>query len=1093
MVKALLAFFLLLHTSCTLASPISSESLLPLEIDYQGESLVIKDIFRAQGGGIWITDLFGQRFFFDGHSAIALKKGDPEAAPKITTHIYDELWYVSSNLVYRSQYDRGGQMIFKLPATAEINSMGSSEDYIWLSDQNNFYFYNMKNAQLTALSLRELYQFSNVSGLKISDAEFVASNWVLATNIGIFRFNGSTVAPISGNENGAIEVLYATQDKQYLLAGGEGGAFLVDINKQYRMVMLDTQNKVSSVTESERNYWFGTSSGVLLVDKSDFDNKRRLLQGTQVFDLLNDTVTGIWLATENNLYHYPTQSISIERFKYDQLKFLKAEEKPLRLINIEGSSQYWLITNKSVFKLSFGNAPSAKLIFTANINDVDMANGALWIATNNGLVYLDTKSERVVSLGLPHFLSENSIEKVAIDGTTQLWGISQNRLWTYNFEAERLLTYEHDWLIERETLASVTHLLSSNSGEVILGTAHGLYIVKKGHISFIVDSRSYGHVSDIVITKDKNLWVAAQFGFYRVSLKTEKVEPLLLQFPKSAHTCSWRDDNGIWLSSTSGLALYDLEGEVRRYYGQELGLNNDVESGSICSSNGNDSLIIGDREGFVEINESQIIEDQRQGLNGVISLVNQSGQLEATASDQSQNFVLALGTPLTFKVGFFPEMPRILIEYRLGETWRNLLGRSLVFENIGPGDYQLEIRARRINTSRWTYSTPFSFSISQGVYRGFYSPLLFPSVFTGILFCLCLFYLTHLYRLKTRKCEKLTSKIIQLEHQSLTLKAAESMLRKNYLLRGLIYTKCISKVSDTTKCLSPLDKRYTNEIEHSMEGLKQLIHSAYNPDPIMQAYSLTMIIGCVIETWRVELSNSGVNIVLDSDRELYVQLTRFNLDQIFNVIFDSFALKGNQGARIFIGLRQRERRVVCSFTMAEAGSLSLQPFLELKQAIEELVLLSGGRINIYDCDQIMGFEISWPVASTQPLQIAQKEKQISQDQQWLDRVFHLVEKRYADADFGTTIAAKLLFMSERSLQRHFKLHFQQTFTEYLNDVRLVKAGQMLVKGQKVSEVAFCCGFNDPSYFSQRFKSKFGASPTQFVEEREEKVEGSTVL
>ena len=53
-----------------------------------------------------------------------------------------------------------------------------------------------------------------------------------------------------------------------------------------------------------------------------------------------------------------------------------------------------------------------------------MANGALWIATNNGLVYLDTKSEGVVSLGLPHFLSESSIEKVAIDGPTQLWGIS---------------------------------------------------------------------------------------------------------------------------------------------------------------------------------------------------------------------------------------------------------------------------------------------------------------------------------------------------------------------------------------------------------------------------------------------------------------------------------------------------------------------------------------------------------------------------------------------------------------------------------------------------------------------------------------------
>ena len=142
MVKALLAFFLLLHISCTSASPISSESLSPIDIAHYGESLVIKDIARAQGGGFWVTDIFDKRFFFDGYSAISLKQDNSLATPKISTRIRDELWYVSSNLIYRSQYGGNRQMVFKLPVTSEIHSMGSSKNYVWLSDENNFYFYD---------------------------------------------------------------------------------------------------------------------------------------------------------------------------------------------------------------------------------------------------------------------------------------------------------------------------------------------------------------------------------------------------------------------------------------------------------------------------------------------------------------------------------------------------------------------------------------------------------------------------------------------------------------------------------------------------------------------------------------------------------------------------------------------------------------------------------------------------------------------------------------------------------------------------------------------------------------------------------------
>nr|WP_237665885.1 MULTISPECIES: helix-turn-helix transcriptional regulator [unclassified Vibrio] len=75
-----------------------------------------------------------------------------------------------------------------------------------------------------------------------------------------------------------------------------------------------------------------------------------------------------------------------------------------------------------------------------------------------------------------------------------------------------------------------------------------------------------------------------------------------------------------------------------------------------------------------------------------------------------------------------------------------------------------------------------------------------------------------------------------------------------------------------------------------------------------------------------------------------------------------------------------------------------------------------------------------------------------------------------------------MYVSERSLQRRFKNATGKTFKEYLTEYRLDQACRLLINGEKVSQVAFLCGFNDPSYFSQRFKSHFGLSPSQFAED-----------
>ena len=99
---------------------------------------------------------------------------------------------------------------------------------------------------------------------------------------------------------------------------------------------------------------------------------------------------------------------------------------------------------------------------------------------------------------------------------------------------------------------------------------------------------------------------------------------------------------------------------------------------------------------------------------------------------------------------------------------------------------------------------------------------------------------------------------------------------------------------------------------------------------------------------------------------------------------------------------------------------------------------------------------------------------------WRKSVMLLVEEQFHHANFGTATAAKALYMSERSLQRKFKQEFGMPFKDYISQFRFEQAKRMLSQGDRISDVALSCGFNDPSYFSARFKGYFGITPSQYV-------------
>ncbi len=97
----------------------------------------------------------------------------------------------------------------------------------------------------------------------------------------------------------------------------------------------------------------------------------------------------------------------------------------------------------------------------------------------------------------------------------------------------------------------------------------------------------------------------------------------------------------------------------------------------------------------------------------------------------------------------------------------------------------------------------------------------------------------------------------------------------------------------------------------------------------------------------------------------------------------------------------------------------------------------------------------------------------------LQFIFDYVEKNYME-DISAEMMAKECKMSYSYFSRFFKAELGQSFTNYLNYVRICEAEKLLIKGKmNVTEIALECGFTTTSYFIVQFKKHKNLSPKQF--------------
>jgi len=110
----------------------------------------------------------------------------------------------------------------------------------------------------------------------------------------------------------------------------------------------------------------------------------------------------------------------------------------------------------------------------------------------------------------------------------------------------------------------------------------------------------------------------------------------------------------------------------------------------------------------------------------------------------------------------------------------------------------------------------------------------------------------------------------------------------------------------------------------------------------------------------------------------------------------------------------------------------------------------------------------------------ENQSDASETNPWLSALDQYLGEVYADAELSVRDMAENMGLSERQFYRKVKQLTGQTPLQYIRNLRLQRAKELLEAGQvdTVNELAAEVGYIRTDYFSRLFKKAFGFSPYQ---------------
>ncbi|MGY0616248.1 helix-turn-helix domain-containing protein [Vibrio sp. FJH11] len=1118
MLRCLVLIFMGAVISCqAFAYNYANAIFYPLPTQVKGTFIAAKKLFLGEQGGLWIHDVHGRVLFYDGQNILPKSGSFLQAPAEQLAYYKGSFWTFVENEVYQTYPNQERNLVFSLNPGSQIRKIGSSGHYIWVSDGANFYTYNTASSELKTFSLLHLYQHSNNGYVYINDAVFLESKWALATTSGFYLSEGNAFDHVVASGQRYIEKIYYSPTRREILVGTLQGALIINISQPDKEVTRIGGSHVLTFAETNQEYWVGTEHGLYLYsfssgDITEIESASFLeleLDSNKIYSLLSDNMGGIWIATSNGIRYYSLFSKRFERITFSSYDSQTLSGRIRQTVSGPDGA-LWFADDYKLYRS--GRHGNEKILESqSQINEFAFQGGMLWLATSKGLEVFEIEGLEKVIFPYLQVMAGHAVEHLAADGSSRLWVSSGNQLYNVDITNKRVRNLGSEWLVSQYLPAKITRLYDTEE-RLLIGTDHGVYEFDDEQIRFNRFSEKFGESLDIITAADGRQWFASSYGLFKTVKDSDERQVLALSVPNARPACMISDSDGVWLASTVGLSYYRLSGQLIKHFSSSSGLINNEFLPGICTAilgeKGDESeLILGSKFGLVKVEASKLQISNAPESKFIVSQVVHENEVIQVGSADLQGIKLPYGSSLSFLFGVMPRPDSQNLFYRLSENepWQALEGSQLTLEHLNSGEYRLQFSSQS-QLSAGVTGLESRFVVQQPWYLSSLAVFGFLAATLVVLGGLTYWRSRYMVQVNRALAAQVTLKTNQLRHQSRVLLSSNQQLRKQIQVRNLLVDHVAQSIKSSVDVIASkfphmTDAPTQDHLTKTYWQLNELRNTPSDSSSGSHNYNLSQITQSVVDVWQDDFAKAGVLVELvDAHKSSRIALDSFNLDVIFNTIFANILKRSFRGQTVKISLDEGSDIVWLSFidygtqlpNKLVQGPTSNSNNVELGiDNLTQLVTQSGGHLATFTSDAQNKIEITWPVAKELSHTYLEddllefesergSEALVTPEDEWLQKVYQLVAEHYHDAEFGTASAAKMLFMSERSLQRRFKSASSRTLKDYLTEVRLETACEQLLAGEKICEVAFNCGFNDPSYFSQKFRLHFGLPPSKFA-------------
>ena len=659
----------------------------------------IVDIIEDKNGYIWVSTIGGLSRINPDKDEIKNYYSKEDSGNLSNSNLWQILCTKDNRLiastidglnVYDKNKDKFTRILYKegeLPSQYIYSLEEDINGHIWVGTDNGLVELdkdlNIVKSYQDAIEDSDVYNVYDDSKGKI---------WVCTLDNGLFKINlddnsvenyknnNSKISIPSNNVRDIISdsegKLWIATDKGLCTFDYEREEFITYNKKSYQSNSLIDDEIFCLLKDSSGLIWIGTYSGISRFNpNSNFTHFKldpyedNSISGNVIHGIYEDDDKTLWIGTNES---------GVNIINGESIKHLNKENSNIvsdLIEDITGFKNYIFIGTNEGLSVLVKNDKTAKNYTITNYTTKDGlpsnkirslfidSKGYLWIGTNKGLAILDTNNNKIIDI--TYILDEMGVSDKFIravyedsKGNYYIGCFLEGGLIKINPNTKEYKIYKN---IENDDSSisnnSIRYINEDLYGNILVGTSHGINILNLSTDKFNHYTEKDGLINNTIygILVDKN--------------------------------------NGIWMSTNAGISKLSIEDATFKNFTITDGLQSNEFNGRACFKSKDGNMYFGGINGFNVFNSQDIelstFEPKVIFDNFEINGTNKKDISNIKFKSNENNI------KINFFTNDYKNTKTTQYYYKLEgleNEWNMTNSNSLVFVNLGSGDYTLKIK-----------------------------------------------------------------------------------------------------------------------------------------------------------------------------------------------------------------------------------------------------------------------------------------------------------------------------------------------------------------------------------------------------------------